>query len=51
MSDFPQLKLQREIDRAERMQRTWEIATDILAVVCLLGLPWGLLVLAHGAGW
>ena len=51
MNDFPQLKLQREIDRAERMQRTWEIATDILAVVCLLALPWGLLVLAHGAGW
>jgi len=51
MKDFPQLKSQQEIDRAERAARWAEIAGSIIGAVALFASLWAGWVFAYGAGW
>ena len=51
MKDFPQLKTQQEIDRAERAARLAEIAGDIIGALAIFAVVWAGWVFAYGAGW
>lgn len=51
MKNFPQLKLQEQIDRETRIRRIKEFAADLFGVIALGALLWGALVIGHGLGW